>query len=441
MSDELKFDTAWETLQDGAEVEKAGFGLLSIRSGRICLSEGLDMFTDSNTRRDGPLVSGYHFAYWLAWNYWRLLYETKPEHIDADWSFAHDVNTIGEGYVWPQVRIWSDGLCSILSPRPSHAEEREPFRFLADTPIVLPNDRLETAIDQYVGKMLERLNEKQIHLSELAGLYAELCDERRNPALARQRRLEARLGLEPGEDHDTEVQPLIDAGKAFGESAMDEVAQGLRRRPKLQSSQGIRKQARAFGYAYRPSDQFRFSNAAFQYDPSQQPWRLANNMVAKLRDDEALPKRPVSNKRLAELFGTRPTVLDGKAKGGEFGFSLAADTDQNGQVVLKSSQWESTRRFALARLLCDSLLHEQEPLHPSFSISTYRQKTQKAFAAELLCPYDALKDFLGDDFSNEKQQTASKHFNVSERTVESILKNHGDIERSDADEDLFHQAA
>ena len=96
--------------------------------------------------------------------------------------------------------------------------------------------------------------------------------------------------------------------------------------------------------------------------------------------------------------------------------------------------------FALARLLCADLLHEQEPLHPAFSTATYRQKTQKAFAAELLCPYDALKDFLGNDFSNEKQQTASEYFNVSERTVESILKNHGDIERSDADEEMSRQA-
>ena len=62
---------------------------------------------------------------------------------------------------------------------------------------------------------------------------------------------------------------------------------------------------------------------------------------------------------------------------------------------------------------------------PSTDLSTARQKFQRAFAAEFLCPIDELKAFLDDDYSESAIEDAAAHFDVSERTVESPLANNG----------------
>ena len=50
---------------------------------------------------------------------------------------------------------------------------------------------------------------------------------------------------------------------------------------------------------------------------------------------------------------------------------------------------------------------------------------QRAFAAEFLCPIEALLARLDDDLSDDAIEEAADHFGVSERTAQSQLVNHG----------------
>lgn len=77
-----------------------------------------------------------------------------------------------------------------------------------------------------------------------------------------------------------------------------------------------------------------------------------------------------------------------------------------------------------------------ERLKPATRSYTYRQKLQRAFAGEFLCPFDALADLLGGDLSADAREDAASHFNVSERTVSSLLVNHKMIGREELDFDL-----
>jgi Zn-dependent peptidase ImmA (M78 family) len=52
-----------------------------------------------------------------------------------------------------------------------------------------------------------------------------------------------------------------------------------------------------------------------------------------------------------------------------------------------------------------------------------------AYAQEFLCPSDALKDFVGEDFGEEKLDEAAHYFNVSTRLIETTLVNKGYIDR------------
>lgn len=71
----LHIEADWETLNEGAPEERACFAAISVNWGESCLTECHDPFV--NRIRSGPLLSGYHLAEWLAWNWWRLRWEPR----------------------------------------------------------------------------------------------------------------------------------------------------------------------------------------------------------------------------------------------------------------------------------------------------------------------------------------------------------------------------
>lgn len=89
------------------------------------------------------------------------------------------------------------------------------------------------------------------------------------------------------------------------------------------------------------------------------------------------------------------------------------------------------RRFELARLVGDrsfasSTRLSAESLFPATRADGYRQKAQRAFAAELLSPFDAVDDMLrDDDYSEDSQRRAARRFDMSEMTIQTALVNHG----------------
>lgn len=85
------------------------------------------------------------------------------------------------------------------------------------------------------------------------------------------------------------------------------------------------------------------------------------------------------------------------------------------------------KRFEFSRFLGDHLREPEGSAHwlASTDLATSRQKYQRAFAAEFLCPIRSLVEFLGDDFTESAFEEAADRFGVSEQTVESLLANNG----------------
>jgi len=83
------------------------------------------------------------------------------------------------------------------------------------------------------------------------------------------------------------------------------------------------------------------------------------------------------------------------------------------------------KRFELARFIGDYILHDGqgEAWLASTDLRTSRQKYQRAFAAEFLCPLDSLQAYLNKDYSESAIEDAAEHFDVSPQTVESMLAN------------------
>ncbi len=102
--------------------------------------------------------------------------------------------------------------------------------------------------------------------------------------------------------------------------------------------------------------------------------------------------------------------------------------------------WLATtgRRFDLARLLAERLLnrHQSEPLRAVTKSYTYRQKAQRALAAEFLAPIDAVDAFLAGDCSEERQTEAAEHFAISPYAIQSLLVNNHRLGHQGAPEAL-----
>ena len=111
-------------------------------------------------------------------------------------------------------------------------------------------------------------------------------------------------------------------------------------------------------------------------------------------------------------------------------FGLRRQNSTNVDIYLNKS-YSTTRRFAVSRLLGDHLHFDQnETLIPSTEAKTTRQKFQRAFAQEFLCPYDALTDKLGTSAPSEDDiNSAADYFDVSPLLVRTTLVNRGQLDR------------
>lgn len=442
MPETLEILLAPERLEEGSAEERACFGLFSIRAGESLLTEGFDSHTKGY--RTGPLISGYHVAEWLVWNWWRLC--SEPRTSAPCWWRAHQMNAIGEGYVWPNVTIFSDGVRTTLRSEKSAEPDAKPFRYFGSRPAVVPTKLFEAGLDSFVSQVQARLRDANIPKdSNLDRLWSDLIAERKDPDQTRYRRLEALLGRDPDEVEDGLIGRLIAQSKLFGAKAIEELAahsaQDATDGGAYSADSLLNAVAEASGTDAVPSDAVKFAVGTRRPRGAALPaWRVGADAAKAIRAQAGVGSAPLSNKKLAEMAGTSVRALE--EPNGLPRLSFVYDTGAGSARIVLRSNWETTRRFELARLIGDRLLYaSSEPLHPATRASTYRQKEQRAFAVELLAPFDAIDEMMHADYSAERQQTVAEHFEISPMAVNRALKNHRRIESDFFDEDFEVAAA
>ncbi len=438
----LEFGLAPERLDEGSLEERAAFGLFTLRTANQSLTEGFDHFL--NGYRPGPLVSGYHAAEWLAWNWWRLRWE--PRSGAPDWHSAHRMTAIGEGYIWPILEVWSDGVRTMLISHPSAKPDARPFRYVGALPTIVPSTLFEAAVDEFLPRVIGRLREEGVAETNLDRLWRDVVAERADPEVAKRRRLEALMGRDPDAVTDDAVEELLADAERLGERAVDEVAAEQGRRGEAArsalSARGLEAAAKAFGFKASTRDVLTLHpDICLPRSVDVPAWKLGSEVAGAVRRQEQLRDAAISDRQLAELAGTNSTALTARVRG-EAVLSFALD-DPNGRgsrIVLPGHR-KTNLRFALARLLGDRLMNKSGALHPATHAYTYRQKAQRSFAAELLAPFDAVEERMGGDYSEERQQDVADQFFVSQMVINTLLKNHGRLERDSPDEDFYAAVA
>ena len=446
MSRELTISLSSEHLDSGSAEERATFGLFSMMANGHPLTAGED--AEQRELRYGPHVSGYPVAEWITWNWWRLRWEgERPagESAASRWNFAHRMSAIGEGYAWPNIAIYSDGLQSFLASGASGSPETALFRYIgAKKRQAVPANSLEAAFDGFLKDILCRLEAAEICETNLHRLWNDLREERDSPDIARFRRLEAQLGYEPDEADEAAIRRRLDDAKKLGEASLGEIAADAALDADalngMMQASDIVSITKRQGFEANPNDAIRLGDVTEMPQPGRvEAWHLGELCAERIRAQESLAGRPVSTGKLLEFAGSaKDAIPDQNGQVPKISFALDLDRDKGRALVYLRSKWEAGRRFELARLIGDRLFQDQisqceDPLFPATRTRSYRQKMQRAFAAELLSPFDVVNDMMAGDYSSdEKQSQVAEHFNVSEMMVRTQLLNNHRIDRSDA---------
>ncbi len=432
MRDELNIIVDPERLVEGSPEERACFAAVAFKYGTAWLTEGYDGFV--NKVRSAPLLSAYHLAEWMAWNWWRLRWE--PRSNATDWQFAHSLTTIGEGYVWPNITIFSDGERVTLAAKPTRERQSTRFRYLSDAAPVMNARDFEYTVDQFIEQVRGLLRDAKIQKSNLDRVWNDLMEERQDPSASKRRKFEALLGHDPDQAPKAEIEQLVTDGDSLGELAMTEVAADYPQGGKLLTAKLLREAADSNGFEAIPQDVVCLAPGTRLPPAGEAPaWQLGAEAARALREQERLGTGRIGNDVLATLAGVEDQVLSAIQSGSTISFAL--DNGATGRVVLRP-KWETGRRFDLARLLGDRVVTATaRRLFPATRAHTYRQKMQRSFAAELLSPFETVDGMLEGDYSMENRQDVAEYFQVSEWTIRTLLVNHRRLERADLEEDFL----
>lgn len=375
------------------------------------------------------LLSAYPLAMWLASSWWRLRWETSQLRLEPplDWRMSHLLPAAGSGFIWPDLKFESDGESIQISMHPSGSAIFEPIRFLGQFRSWISASDFESAVSQFVNRVLTRLHERGLPHTQLRSVWDELAGELADPKVAEFRRIEAILGYDSGEADDDEVERFKSLRASAGPAAAEEIAHASAGLPRpspvkewLRDAESVATEG-CFDISARDLD----LDTAFD---RVQPWHKGYALASKLRLALNTPAEPVSDRKLSKLLGIKVgDVRNDQVSHSSLPFGLALRA-LDGKGIARfffRRPMHIGRRFEAARMLGDHLLAPpSDAWLPTTGTRTARQKAQRAFAAEFLCPNQDLREFMGNDLSDDRIEDAANHFLVSEDTVRHQVNNH-----------------
>lgn len=373
------------------------------------------------------------FGAWLAENWWRLRWECRPLNgFTAEWRESHDMAAIGAGHAWPNVSFWGEGQRIMVLAKADPPGVMGPVRFLQDALSFVSAKSFEAAIDailESVGDMVEGE-----HQGYFRALVQALNEERNDPDVSAWRRLEAINGFDPDQAPEEIISSLLELSERFAAADVEEAAASY---PGIESAHTLKRLIDETDANYFTDVDFAGAiNSAGRVvvENKIEPWQMAEEIASRIREKCGAGCGPLRNSKLADLVGVNKRVLTNHqtiASGLAAPYGLRFRPSPTMERVLLQTRWSHDRRFELMRALGDTIWSEGSSLGPLSKAGTARQKFQRAFAASMLCPLTALRDYLGDvDPSDTDIAAAARHFHVSERVVRSVLVNKHMMDRN-----------
>jgi hypothetical protein len=430
MISKISIETNWLPPFQGTEEVRKTSAELRISFGDKVATRFEDDWSQSVQER--TRVAAYPLAMWLASSWWRLRWEPAPakfrlQHdqsvVETHWRMSHELPAAGQGFIWPCLSFESDGETIVVLCRQSNPLTSEPVRYLSEFATVVLAREFELAVDDFVNLVCSRLDPSR---TELHSLWQDVLSERANPEEAESRKIEARLGYDPDEASPSLIERFVKLAADAGANSASEIAPVCAGPNPAKSLQDILDLASETGIQGKiivpPLPKESSANP---------PWQRASALAELARKALGLNGKPVDDKSLCDLLEIPATTFDLKpATKADIGLAVRTNGEQ-GFNFLFHKRNRLARRFEAARFICDyaSSLGGDRWL-PVTDARTARQKMQRAFAVEFLCPIDALREFLDDELNPEAFEEASEYFGISEMAIRSHLANNHLIPRS-----------
>lgn len=434
MNTSFSIDYEWLSNGTGDAIDQSTLAELTISVGQWCATEVED--TLAKTVRSSTRLSALKLAEWFAFNWWRLLWE--PQSNSFSWRTSHKVGNAGGGYVWPDLSFSSDWETVLVSARPTTKWEAEPIRYLNhfdDVPI--PVADFESGVDNFIQGTIARLSSVGDTRCSLGELWYEVVSERQDTVVSDRRILEACMGYDPDEASTDLLDGLNEQMSLFGTSAIREMAAEYRDETANYVGYIRENVLKNDTFANVPNcDEIR-NRVECESNDSHIPWVRAEQIARIARETWGVVA-PISTEQLCELFSMhRDSILTDQHRNET---RLTAGV-RNGSAsdrfnILLGRNHPNSRRFGLARLVADYIVtHEDDTLLPATDSRTSRQKFQRAFAQELLCPFETLREFLDDKApSSDDVHDAADYFDVSPLMIQTMLVNKRVLSRESLDD-------
>jgi hypothetical protein len=426
---ELAFELAWLGVTEDDPRSRATFASLTFTAGRdrIPVTEVDDGL--AQTVRPDIRVPIYPLAQWFVVNWWRLRWEPYTG-MSPTWLRAHAMASVSTDVPWPPLRFASDGAFIQLEARAERIRDVAAVRYLREVDLRIPADHFERAVDGLLAQVDARIASCVPGDTDLTELIAELNRERTDPRLARDCKLQALAGLDPGMAPAEWLRNASALADAAGRTTGDEVIASI---PALRD--GLSGAIHAVEAMKRSSIDVQLIGANEPADgaAAELPWQRGRRLAAQFRLDHGIGEGPVSMHILEQLLGVRlplpvsATSTDRALIGGY------RNGDGSGRTrILVATQRPDNQRFYLGRLIGAAFAATaRDHVLPVTNADTAFQKFERSFAQELLCPWqvlDAYTDEHGTD--DDGIAAAAEHFEVSEHLVLSTLINNGKLDRN-----------
>jgi len=429
VSESLTISVAeWLAGNCGSPLEKATNAELSIAIGNHHVTEVEDF--ESKTVRRTVRASAGLAAIWLVANWWRLRWEPEPSiqtREDLNWAMSHKMPAIGGGFVWPDLAFTgSDGSeIAAVCKRPNSpvSEELSPIRYLNSFSAFIDVTAFERSISTFVETVLARLHSCGIRSSELHDLWDDLRYEKGDAKASSHRRLEAHLGLDPDED-DPLIGSLAKWSKTYGKHALEEISASTDKahiKAILEEAKAAAQGVRSFGEMPGRNE----SSALMNLPTDTAPWQQGQAAAYALREKWQLGSDPVPDETLADRLNISLSKLVDVKEKAPFSFALRGGA---GLGFVSNRPHSHGRRFDTARLIGDYVGFDlDDSLRPATGAVTNRQKFQRAFAAEFLCPSEMIRErFSGKLEPGRIGDTVSElsaEYKVSEQLIRHHMEN------------------
>lgn len=434
----IDFHQSWSSVGSGAPEIAKTLAQLEIHVGDLNLTRNENIFSQSI--QDYIVVSTYPLALWMLQNWWRLLYEPLPIRVkpDVSWRMAHELGAANQGFVWPKILFASDSKNIQVWSFPSEEKCKQSVRYISGTthPVSISISNFREAIFSFISTVENRLGALDLKETDLSALFSIIKEEEQSEDRKIYRKLEALMGFDPDECSSDTMDYAMRLYRECGESTLLELAPIYGKIGDTEPLKPIEKFIDAPGVCGKPTFSTKQTPNSARFNSA--PWKLAVNSARELRSEIGNIKNPISTSSLFELLGISSSNIHKWKPIERSSVSVGIPTGEEHIKFVPRKKHPISKRFELSRYVGDYMQTTSNQWLTNTDLGTFRQKYQRAFAAEFLCPINGLVEFLDGDYSSEAIEDAAYRFEVSEQTITSLLANNHYIEYQILNEPPYH---